>query len=819
MAIQEPSLKRTVKLEKTESKSNSGDFNLKGLLSYIWRKKLWVLLSLAVCLGYAYYDYKQHPHIYESEAKVMFLFGDQQSSAGSTIASLTEQGAMANVNLNNELAVIKSPSLMEDVVKILGLETSYTTPRMGYNENLYGYSPVEVRMYDIAPEFSASFKLRRIDEKRVLAYDFRLNGSAVKSPGLRIPVNCVVETPVGMVAVIPTGNYANFPEEITVSKRSLESVATSLAAKVTTTPDADGNTVVTLGFKDTNQQLATDIIAQLVESYNALWTEENQRSANQTSEFIRERLVSLESELSGIDRNIASKKKVTGGQIDGDVFMPKAEEKIDQAYEMNTNLTILENNRARIQDEMKGGHAINAVSGNAAVDGLISQYNETLAKAIKASEGAGENNSVVKEYNSQLERLRSGISTGLNSMLADAKLQTSRVQSLGNAYRGRGMVIPDVQADMLPVERQQKVKESLYLYLLQKREENELNKMIASYNTRIIQPAHSKGVVGPFIVQSMATGLIAGLAIPLAVLFLLFRFDTRVKSRADLKGITAPFLGEMPMNDRKKKRRNPLKALKGSDRGFDDANLDIVVKERSRSYINEAFRIVRTNLDFMTSDAGGSQVIIMTSYEPGSGKTFITLNLAVSLALKRKRVLVIDADLRRASLSKYEGNTVQGLSSVLSGKVSDPFSLIVKDNKRGLVDILNVGAIPPNPVELLLSEKFGNMIATFKEHYDYILLDCPPYDLVADTAIIAGEADTSIFVIRAGLFRKSAIADVEELYKSGKLPRMTVLLNGIDPKKTYYNHRYGYKTDHGYYIKEEDEDAATLAAINKSSEA
>lgn len=820
MAIKEPALKRNVKLEKTESKSNSGDFNIKSFLNYVWRKKFWILLSLIICLGYSYYEYKQHPHVYESEAQVMFLFGDQQSSAGSSIASLTDLGMKSNVNLNNELAVIKSPALMEDVVAKLGLEMSYTTPKMGYMENLYGYSPVNVFLYDVAPDSSASFVLKRIDDKRVLAYDFVRNGKLIKSPGLRIPLNSVVETPVGQLSIIPTGNFGNFPQEVFVSKSTIEGVATGLASKVTTVSGGEGNTVVTLGFKDTNQQLATDIIAQLIESYNELWSEENQRSANQTSDFIKQRLVSLEAELSGIDRNIASKKKVTGGgNFGADMYTPKGEEKIDEAYALNTSLSILENNRSRIQNDINGGHTINAASGNSAVDGLISQYNETLEKARKASEGAGENNSVVKEYNAQLDRLRSGISTGLNSMVADARLQSSRVQSLGNVYKGRGMAIPDVQADMLPVERQQKVKETLYLYLLQKREENELNKMIASYNTRIIQPAHSKGVVGPYMMQSMSTGFMAGLIVPLAILFLIFKFDTRVKSRGDLKGITAPFLGEMPMSERKRKKNyNPLRLFKKKNRREDDDNLDIVVKERSRSYINEAFRMVRTNLDFMTSESGQSQVIIVTSYEPGSGKTFIALNLAVSLALKKKKVLIIDADLRRASLSKYEGNTAQGLSACLSGKIADPTSLVVKDKKRGLVDILNVGAIPPNPVELLLSDKFKKLIESFKKEYDYILLDCPPYDLVADTAIIADVADTSIFVIRAGLFQKSAIADVEELYKSGKLPHMTVLLNGIDPKKTYYNHRYGYKTDHGYYIKEEDEEAATYEAMNKTSD-
>lgn len=806
MALEEPITNSPEMLEKTESRSSSSDFNIKMFLRYLWRKKFWILLSLIAFTSYSYYQYKQRPHVYKSEAQVMFLFGNEATSAGAKISGLGDITSPMNVNLNNELEMIKSPALMEAVVAKRGLEVQYTTPKMGYWENMYGYSPISVVFYGMGRDSSASFTLKKLDDNYVLGYDFVVNGRHVNGPGLRMPINSVVSTPVGQIALIPTDKFSNFPSEVVVTKSPLHAVATGLASKVVTTFKSEGNTVVTISFDDTNQQLATDIISTLISSYNELWWDESQRSANQTSKFIRERLVSLEAELKGIDQNIASKKKSVGSTTFEDIYTPRAETRIEAAYDLNTNLALAENARTRVMSSLGSGEPVATLVGNQAIDNMVTDYNELLAESKRVTDGAGENNPLLLEYNEQLEMMRNGISEALNSMIADMRLQTSRVKDIGEEYQSRGQIIPDVQAEMLPVERQQKVKETLYLYLLQKREENELNKMIASNNTRVIQPAHAAGVVGPYMIQSMMSSVIAGLVFPIVILFLIFKFDTRVKSRADLKGLTAPFLGEMPLSERSLKvKHNIFNKFKRS-RKKDDSNLDIVVKERSRSYINEAFRMVRTNLDFMTGGNNDSQVILVTSYEPASGKTFITLNLAVSLALKNKKVLVIDCDLRRASLSKYEGNTAQGLSSILSGKVPDPMSLVVRDKKRGIVDILNVGAIPPNPVELLLSDNFKKLIADLRKHYDYILLDCPPYDLVADTSIVAGMADTSIFVIRAGLFMRSAIPDVELLYKSGKLPQMTVLLNGIDPKKTYYNHRYGYKTDHGYYIKEEEED-------------
>lgn len=181
------------------------------------------------------------------------------------------------------------------------------------------------------------------------------------------------------------------------------------------------------------------------------------------------------------------------------------------------------------------------------------------------------------------------------------------------------------------------------------------------------------------------------------------------------------------------------------------------------------------------------------------------MNLAKSLALKGKKVLVVDVDLRRASLSKYAGNATQGVSTYLTGKAASVSSLIVHNDSKFGVDVLPVGAIPPNPVELLLNKNFDKMMDELRKEYDYIVLDCPPYDLVADTAILARVANLTIFVMRAGLFAKSMLPELEETYKEKKLPHMAIVLNGIDPSKSYYNNRYGYKGHNGYYINDKDD--------------
>lgn len=203
---------------------------------------------------------------------------------------------------------------------------------------------------------------------------------------------------------------------------------------------------------------------------------------------------------------------------------------------------------------------------------------------------------------------------------------------------------------------------------------------------------------------------------------------------------------------------------------------------------------------------------MLTSFNPGSGKTFISVNLAKSLVLKGKKVLLIDLDLRRASLSLFGGNAAQGVSTYLTGKSGDIMGLIKMNNRGTGIDLLPVGAIPPNPVELLLSHRFNDMVTKLRQHYDYIVIDCPPYELVADTQIIGRVVDVTLFVIRARLFRKSLLPDLEKIYQEHKLNNLAIILNGINPQDSYYHNRYGY--DHGstksYYLMYDEADAKSL---------
>ena len=342
---------------------------------------------------------------------------------------------------------------------------------------------------------------------------------------------------------------------------------------------------------------------------------------------------------------------------------------------------------------------------------------------------------------------------------------------------------------LLSVERQQKVKETLYLFLLQKREENELSQAFTAYNTRIVTPPHGSMLpTSPVRKNIFLVAFALGLLIPVIIIFLHENMNTRVRGRKDLEGVAVPFIGEIPLYTKKKKgvfRKKPLEVRA------------VVVKEGSRDIINEAFRVLRTNLEFMTAKERKSNVIVVTSFNPGSGKSFLTMNIAVSLAIKGKKVLVIDGDLRHGSASSYIDSPDKGLSDYLGGRIDNLDEIIVHDPKQKHLDILPVGTIPPNPTELLFDERLRQVIESVRDQYESVLIDCPPIELVADTQIIEKLADRTIFVVRAGLLERSMLAELEKIYEEKKYKNMSLILNGTESSGGRYGYRYGYYYGYG----------------------
>lgn len=289
-----------------------------------------------------------------------------------------------------------------------------------------------------------------------------------------------------------------------------------------------------------------------------------------------------------------------------------------------------------------------------------------------------------------------------------------------------------------------------------------------------------------------------GLLIPVVIIFMKENMNTVVRGRKDLENLTIPFVGEIPLAFRKKKRFS---------RKAQEQKTAVVVKEKSRNVINEAFRVVRTNLEFMQNKESECHVIMITSANPGSGKTFISFNLATSLGIKGKRIIAIDLDLRKGSLSQYAGSPEKGISDYLAGDVKNIKEVITKPFEDAKIDLIPVGTVPPNPTELLFSERLEQLMVDLRKEYDYIFIDCPPVEIVADAAIISKLADMTLFIVRAGLLDRSMLPEIEKFYTDKKYKNMSLILNGTDGGSGRYGYKYGYKYGYHYgyagYTKEE----------------
>lgn len=805
---------------KKEQQSSGNEFRLQDYLAQLWIYKYWILASVVVFTAIFGYQVWRTPPTYESKAELILLNSNGAGTAGNGVANIIDLKGVTQgeVNMRNEMEMMKSPFIMEGVVKRLNLMVSYYDPDFRYNKDIYGETPVVVEFLDLPEDAAASMNISPIDDNTIKLSDFTLNGNKVGSGSLRAHVGKIIDTPLGKVSVSPTAKYSSFPSHISIQKLRLADAATRYSNEVQTFLGPDDTSIIKLSLTDPSQEKATDILTALMKVYDETWIIEKNRATVNSSNFIKDRLNVIEKELSGIDENISQVKSANGTtlEIGAQTYYQQSSAYDSQEFEIQNQLHIASFLRDYLRDPSKANELLPSNSGinSQAVETQIQEYNKLALKRDNLLQNSSANNPVVAEMTNNLAQMRQQIVRSVDNVIATTKYRAKTTGDKGRTFTGKMSGVPEQEKQILSIERQQKVKENLYLYLLQKREENELSQMVNINNTRMLRASRPVGKIAPDLSKQLMTGAGVGLLVPLAIIFLLNYLDNKVNTRNDLNNISVPFLGEIPESG-KRRRRNIFTRLierlqKKNSRDDDEANLEIVVKDKSRSQINEAFRMIRTNLDFMTGNTDKSQVIMITSFNPGSGKTYIAMNLGKSLNLKNKKAIVVDVDLRRASLSRFVGKPGHGVTTYLTGKSTDIDSLIVKPAGESMLDVLPVGPMPPNPAELLLSPNFDRLIAELREKYDYVLLDCPPMGIVADTAISARVADLTIFIVRAGRFEKNLLPELEDIYSENKLPHMSVILNGIDMKRSGYGYRYGYgygytygARNNGYYTEPE----------------
>lgn len=784
----------------SEQLKPTDDFiRIQDLFHIVVSKWYWFAVSLLVAIGLVSLYLMITPPVYTRTASILIKDDAKGASTGS-VAGFDDLGIFgSNTNVNNELLTLQSPSLMREVVARLELDKKYIVRQGLRKVDLYKRSPVLVTLKEPGDQ-SMQFDIELLPQEKVRLSNFARAGEKL-SGEIEGVLSDTIITPVGVVMVTPTPYYneGGGNSEIHFIKGGFQSVVNGYTNALQAVLGSKDATVVNLSIKNQSPRRAEDILNTLIAVYNEDWMNDKNRIAISTSRFINERLSVIESELGDVDQDISSFKsehRLPDLDAVSGMYLSQYAESGRELLALNNRLTIAEQIRRNLSDESVD-RLLPANSGieNVNLERQIGEYNALLLRRNSLLANSSEKNPLVIDMTQSLADIKQAMISSVDNLIVSLHTQIDNARGQEARVTSQIASNPNQARYLLSVERQQMVKEALYLYLLQKREENELSQAFTAYNTRIITPPYgSLSPTEPRRSFLLLVALMAGVLLPLTFFVVKERTNTTVRGRKDLEGMTVPFIGEIPMYRNRKKRHYLNK----------EEVREIVVKEKSRNIINEAFRVVRTNLEFMAKKESRARVIMVTSINSQSGKTFVTMNLAAGFAIKGKRVVAVDLDMRKALLSTYVQSPKPGIADYLGHQVDDWQSIIVNSGNRDNLDVIPVGTIPPNPTELLFDERLEQLIGQLSAEYDYIFIDCPPVEIVADTSIINNLVDMTLFIVRAGLLDRAMLPEIERFYADRKFKNMTMILNGTDRENARYGYGYGYAYGYGSgYIDKE----------------
>lgn len=773
----------------TNNSSNKNDqgLNIVDLFMYLASQWKWFLLSILICGGIAWYNYARAPLVYFRSATVIIK---DPSNKASTSGLDRFDNFINKVNVANEILQFRSKKLMREVVQRVHADVSYQIKDGLRSNELYNESPVLVSLPDALPEQSFSFTMTLKDAKTVTLSDF--SGIEAK-PSYEVALNDTVAIIEGMNVVVTATNYLrdswlNTP--IRVQKLPVESMVNYYKNALGIQQEEEEASILTLALKDSSPARAEDVLNTLITVYNEEAIKEKNQVAVNTANFINERLIIIERELGNVESNLESFKQrnqIVDIASSAGMYMTESQKYNADAMELETQLRLANFIKDYLTDPSKETDLIPSNTGisDMNIENQISLYNAAKLKRDHLIDDSSVNNPVVQELNNSLRAMKQSIIRAVDNMIVSLNVKRNDAQNREMRAQDRVTAIPTKERQMLSIERQQKIKEALYLFLLNKREENALSQAMADNNARVIDGAEgSNAPISPNRNRILLLGLLVGIALPGAVCLAILFMDTRVHGRKDIEGATSvPYLGEIPLDKA---------AMK------DHRKQVMAVKEQGDDIVSEAFRILRTNMAFLSKKDKPAQVITFTSFNTGAGKTFIARNLSMSLVYLKKRAVMVDLDIRKGTLSRHFGHYHVGVTNYLSDNTVKVDDII--QHQEGF-DLIPAGILAPNPAELLMDNRLDELINELRTRYDYIIADNVPVGLIADATIANRIADLTIFVVRAGKLDRRQLPDIEKLYQEKKLKNMALVLNGANPERHGYGYSYGYGYGYGYGYK------------------
>lgn len=755
---------------------NDQDVNIIDILMFLLSKWKWFVISIIVFGGLAWFQYARTPKTYFRSATVIIKDPSNKISS----AGLDRYDNYINkVNVANEILQFRSKKLMRDVVSRVSADIDYKVKEGLQMTELYKKSPVSVRFLETTPEMHLNMVVTPLDSSKVMVSDF---GSDESDKKWTVPMKDTVNIEGVKLVVAPTNYYTDSwkGEHIHITKNPMSSVVGYFISSLGIRQEEDEASILTLSLKDRSAARAEDVLNMLISVYNEEAINDKNQVAINTAEFINERLIIIESELGGVESHLESFKRenrIVDIATTAGMYVGESQKYNTNVMELETQLRLATYIKDYLTDPTREIDLIPANTGisDMNIESQIAQYNTIKLRRDKLIEDSSEKNPVVEELNTSLRAMKQSIIRAVDNMIVSINVRRNDAQSRESQAQSRVSSIPTKERQMLSIERQQKIKESLYLFLLNKREENALSQAMVDNNARVIDGASGPNApIAPNRNKIMLLGLLLGLAFP-GVIFLMIMFlDTRIRTKKDIQGkVTAPFLGVIPEQDKE-----------------------------NENLTSEAFKIVRTNMSFLSRKDRKIQVIMCTSFSSGDGKTFVSLNLANSFISARKKVVLVDLDIRKGTLtahfSKHSHHHAQGVTNYLADTDLRLDDIISSDTGVEGLDLIPSGSMAPNPAELLMDERLDEMFKELRNRYDVIITDSVPVGLVADATIANRVADLTLFVVRAGRLDRRQLPDIEAMYQERKLTNMSLLLNGADFHHHGYGYGYGYGYGHGY---------------------
>lgn len=759
------------------------------LLSYWW--------LYGICLLIAYFGGKLYLRYatYEYAARAILLIKDAGRSGGISEQSvlLTDQGLTnGSKAMDNEIQILRSLTLMEKVVERLDIEVTYFRKGNIKEAELYLDSPFLLDSYQLKNEleFGLTFYLEVKDYE---GFELRFDEEA--ETGIRYSYGVPFENEYGRFLINYNSDVAIIPGQYRMTIASVEYAGREYSSKlqIQRIGDQSASSVLELSLIDPVGRKCSDILNTLIDIYNEEEIRDENKVLRNTLEFIDKRVANLLIELDSIEGGVQNFKSANAIITENassslNFTLDEMRASVQELSQYEIQQELLQSLEDLLSDRKKAFELIpaNLIAETPSLSGLVDQYNDLVLRRNTMMATASAINPSRIALEEEMVNIRRLILESMQNLQQDLRIPMQKIESTIEELR-RGMsTIPGVEKRLVEKMRTQSIKENLFLYLLQKREETALSEAITTAKTRTIDRARlPKYPIYPRRQLILLSCMLLGFLVPTLFITIRSFFEVRVNSEDTIKALTGlPILGRIAQS----KDQSP-----------------VVVKMGSRSAINEMFRLLRANLSFMSPDEG-KQTYMVTSSISGEGKTFVALNLAIALALSQKKVIVLGMDLRKPKLGPILGatSTDVGISNYLIGQSS--LSEVVRSYEgTPSLHYISSGMIPPNPTELLGSNRMAQLFAELKQQYDYILIDTPPVSLVSDALLLRRYVDGILVVVRHNYTKKNMLKNLQELYDNGDLDGASLVYNGIRYGKRYgYSNGYHYGYGQGYYIDEDD---------------